>query len=209
VPLGRVVGMDSSADVVAQAVASVGEAAAHLTFEVGDVYALDHPDASFHVVHAHQVLQHLGDPVAALAEMRRVCRPGGIVAVRDSDYAAMTWWGGDARMDRWLELYREMARRNAGEPDAGRRLLGWAHAAGFSDVVATASAWCFATEGDRRWWAEIWAGRVADSTLSRQLVEAGLADQAELDDLATGWEAWAADPDAWFSVLHGELICTV
>src|SRR6476469_6107735 len=54
--------------------------------------ALDLPDASFDVVHAHQVLQHLDDPVRALREMRRVCRPGGIVAVRDSDYAGFAWY---------------------------------------------------------------------------------------------------------------------
>ena len=44
----------------------------NLTVTIGDVYALDLPDGEFDVVHAHQVLQHLGDPVAALREMARV-----------------------------------------------------------------------------------------------------------------------------------------
>ena len=61
--------------------------ASTVTFEVGDVYALEAADDSFDVVHAHQVLQHLTDPVAALREMARVCRPGGVIAVRDVDYA--------------------------------------------------------------------------------------------------------------------------
>src|SRR5512147_687271 len=52
----------------------------HVT--VADVHALDHPDDTFCVVHAHQVLQHVGDPVQALREMRRVTRPGGFIAVR-------------------------------------------------------------------------------------------------------------------------------
>ncbi|MEZ5168390.1 MAG: methyltransferase domain-containing protein [Acidimicrobiales bacterium] len=60
-------------------------------FATGDVYALDFPDDRFDIVHAHQVLQHLVDPVSALREMRRVTRPGGIVAVRDADYGGMTW----------------------------------------------------------------------------------------------------------------------
>ena len=50
---------------------------ANVRFETGDVYQLAFEDGAFDVVHAHQVLQHLSDPVAALAEMRRVCRPGG------------------------------------------------------------------------------------------------------------------------------------
>ena len=52
----------------------------NVEFAVGDVYALDLRMTSFDVVHAHQVLQHLTDPVAALREMRRVCAPGGVVA---------------------------------------------------------------------------------------------------------------------------------
>src|SRR3546814_12868616 len=67
-------------------------------FAVGDVYALDADDATFDVVHAHQVLQHLSDPVAALVEMRRVCRPGGVVAARDADYGAFTWEIGRAHV---------------------------------------------------------------------------------------------------------------
>src|ERR1035441_73779 len=54
-------------------------------FVVGDVLALDFPAASFDVVHTHQVLQHVTDPVAALREMVRVCRPGGLVAAGDGD----------------------------------------------------------------------------------------------------------------------------
>src|SRR5262249_12708799 len=60
--------------------------APNVAFVVGDVYALDFDDGCFDLVHAHQVLQHLTDPVAALREMGRVCRPGGLVAARDADY---------------------------------------------------------------------------------------------------------------------------
>src|SRR5439155_4360764 len=80
--------------------------------ESGDVYALGYDDASFDVVHAHQVLQHLSNPVAALKEMRRVTRPGGIVAVRDGDYSCFSWAPLDPRLDRWQELYRAVARKN-------------------------------------------------------------------------------------------------
>ena len=84
---GRVVGTDASADVIAQA--SADHTAPGLSFEVGDAYALPYDGGEFDVVHAHQVLQHLTDPVAALREMSRVCKPDGWVAARDADYAAM------------------------------------------------------------------------------------------------------------------------
>src|SRR3954464_14625761 len=59
---GRVLAVDASAEVIAQAAAT---AAGRAQFVVGDAYDLDAPDASFDVVHAHQVLQHLTDPVGA------------------------------------------------------------------------------------------------------------------------------------------------
>src|SRR4051794_23454404 len=74
---GRVVGLDVSADPLDEARALAAGRGVQVPFEVGDVYALGAPDDSFDVVHAHQVLQHLTDPVAALREMARVCRPGG------------------------------------------------------------------------------------------------------------------------------------
>ena len=73
---GRVVGIDRADEVLDTARADARDAAGvTVEFAVGDVYALDFPDASFDVVHAHQVLQHLTDPVAAL---RAFFDPAGI-----------------------------------------------------------------------------------------------------------------------------------
>jgi SAM-dependent methyltransferase len=177
----------------------------NVDFVVGDVHALDFPDDSYDVVHAHQVLQHVADPVAALREMRRVSRR--LVAVRDSDYAAFAWYPRLPELDEWRALYDRVARGNGGEPDAGRRLLSWAHAAGFPDVTASASAWCFADPADRAWWGGMWAERVVESDMARTAVDTGAATPADLARIARGWQRWAADPDGWLSILHGELIC--
>jgi ubiquinone/menaquinone biosynthesis C-methylase UbiE len=207
---GRVVAIDRDAGVLD---AARGDARAqgisNVSFDEGDVYALAFPDASFDVVHAHQVLQHLSDPVAALAEMRRVCVPGGVVAARDSDYAAFTWFPADPDLTRWLELYHDVARANHAEPDAGRRLVAWAHAAGLRDVSASASAWCFASADEREWWGGLWADRVVASAFAEQAVGSGLSTPGELDRLAAAWRRWATADDAWLAILHGEVLCRV
>lgn len=52
-------------------------------FQIGDVLPLPFPDASFSLVLSRFAFHHFPDPAAVLAEMRRVCRPGGRVAVAD------------------------------------------------------------------------------------------------------------------------------
>ncbi len=204
---GPVVGLDRSADPLAEARSlATASGVSNVSFEVGDVYRLPYPDGSFDVVHAHQVLQHLSDPVAALREMRRVCVPGGWIAVRDADYAAMSWYPLDPRLDRWLELYHQVARANDAEPDTGRRLLSWAKAAGLTGITATASVWCYASAEDRSWWGGLWADRILDSAMAEQALATGLATPAELAEISAAWRAWAAQDDGWFAVLHGEVL---
>ncbi|HEY5887090.1 MAG TPA: methyltransferase domain-containing protein [Acidimicrobiales bacterium] len=206
---GAVVGLDVSAEVVTAATTDAAErGTANVSFRTGDLYALEFDDDAFDVVHAHQVLQHLTDPVAALQELRRVVRPDGVVAVRDSDYAAMTWAPDEPRLDRWLELYHQVTARNGAEADAGRRLLGWAQQAGFASTEVSSSNWTYADPETRAWWSGVWADRVglADSALHRQAIAYGLATPDELADLAEGWRSWAEADDGVFVVVHVEVL---
>jgi SAM-dependent methyltransferase len=205
----HVTALEHSEAALAHTRAGVPETTHNVDFVVGDVHALDFPDYTFDVVHAHQVLQHVADPVKALAEMARVTKPGGLVAVRDSDYAAFTWFPQVPELEEWLALYRRIARGNGGEPDAGRRLLSWARAAGLTDITPSASVWLFATEEDRQWWGGMWADRIVDSDIARAAIESGEALPTDLSRISRAWRDWAGQPDGWFSILHGELICRV
>jgi ubiquinone/menaquinone biosynthesis C-methylase UbiE len=207
---GRVVGVDASDAVIAEARSSAEESGvANVSFEVGDIYALAFDDDAFDVVHAHQVLQHLGDPEAALVEMRRVCRSGGLVAVRDSDYPTFRFFPDEPDIARSLDAYGRLTRANGANWDAGRRLLHWALPVGFSSVAPSASVWCFATPEERSWWGDLWADRFVHSSMAEQLLAHGFASGSDLASFARAWRDWAAAPDGWFAVVHGEVICTV
>lgn len=204
---GRAVGCDVSPAVVAGADASRRSGGpSNAAYLVADGYRLPFGDSSFDVVHAHQLLQHLSDPVAALQETCRVLRPGGLLAVRDGDYGAFAWAPDSAGLDRWLQLYEAVARRNGGEPEAGRYLLGWVRRAGFVDATASSSTWTFADPSSRSWWGGSWAERVERSALAEQAVAYGMADPEELRRLARAWRRWAADEDSVFIAVHGEVL---
>ncbi|MEU3183477.1 methyltransferase domain-containing protein [Streptomyces sp. NPDC006923] len=207
---GTVTAVDAAESVLATARETAAAAGLdNVRFAVADVHALDFPDDSFDIVHAHQVLQHVGDPVRALSEMRRVCRPGGVVAARDADYGAFTWFPAVPGLDDWQELYRRVARANGGEPDAGRRLLSWARRAGFTGLTATATNWCFATPEERAWWSGLWADRTTASGYADQATGGGHTTAGRLAEIAEAWREWGRDEDAWFMVPHGEILCRV
>lgn len=202
---GRVVGIDSSAAAIGMARTAAGDLPG-LQFAVASVYNLPMNDESFDVAFGHQVLQHLADPVAALRDIQRVLRPGGLVGVRDADYGTMTHHPHYPEIDEWLAAYHRVARANGGEPDAGRRLLGWIGAAGFVDPVVTASVWLYAAPESRREWADLWASRLMLPRFADRARELGVADSDALARMADGWRRWAEEPDGWFGFIHGEVV---
>lgn len=203
---GHVTAIDLSSEVIELARRSLVDAPANLVFEVGDVYDLSYDDESFDIVLAHQVLQHLGDPVTALREMRRVVRPDGVVALRDADFAAFAWWPSDPRLDEWMSVYHEVARRNGAEPDAGRRLAMWVREAGFTSSVVSSSNWTFHTLEERQRWGRLWADRVRYSDFAIQALDYGVATPTDLEQMASAFVRWAGDDDGVFLVVNGEVL---
>jgi ubiquinone/menaquinone biosynthesis C-methylase UbiE len=204
---GHLTGIDLSADVIEIARdAQRASDAANVTFEVGDVYNLAYEDGSYDVVYAHQVLQHLSDPVEALRQMRRVVRDDGIVAVRDSDFGGFTWSPENERLDRWMEIYQALTRKNNVDANAGRHLHAWVRKAGFTSFEVSSSNWNYYRRQERVWWGQLWADRVRQSDFARQSVEYGLTTSEELQQIAEGFLAWANDDDGIFTLVNTEVL---
>lgn len=205
---GHVVGLDASAEVIGKAhELAVLEGVTNVEFVVGDAYATGFDDDSFDIVHTHQTLHHVADPVAVLRELRRVAKPGGVVAAREVDYAGTVLHPLTPGLELWASVYQLVHRSNGGEPDAGRRLRQWARAAGFAEVESSASVWCFASDGDRQWWGGMWQDRVLESAFADDALSRGFATQRQLQQISDAWRAWADDPDGWMAMPHGEVLC--
>lgn len=211
---GKVVGVDPATAALTAAqehltdVVQTGELSDEaVCWAAADVMSLPFATNAFDVTHAHQVLQHLPDPVGAIREMVRVTRPGGLIAIRDVDYATVAWNPPSQALTDWLDLYHQVARVSGGEPDAGRHLVEWALAAGLThaQLQATASGWAYTDHKVRRW-AQIWAQRILQSQFTHTALDEQLADQTTLNQLAAGWVSWADQPAAWFAMLHSDLL---
>lgn len=183
------------------------EGVENITFQEGNIHSLPFPDASFDVVHVHQVLQHISDPVHALTEMKRVVKEGGIVAARES--ASCSWFPENAGIQTWLDVTGRMQAGKGGNPHPGRMIHVWAMKAGFEEgrVVRSAGAWCFSSSAERKYWGGSMEERARSSGFAKAAVEEGYATGEELESIARGWREFVEDEQGWFGLMHGEILC--
>jgi ubiquinone/menaquinone biosynthesis C-methylase UbiE len=208
VPHGHVTGVEYVPEPLekARALAS-SQGVTNISFEVGDIHSLPFPDNSFDIAHAHQVLQHVADPIQALREMRRVVKSHGIVACRES--ASMTWYPDSEGLEAWSELSTRMRRAKGGNPNPGSYIHVWAEKAGFikAKITKSASSWCFSSDEEREYWGGSMEERARSSGFTKIALDEGFSTQADLEKMARGWRDFRQNQDAWFGLLHGEILC--
>jgi ubiquinone/menaquinone biosynthesis C-methylase UbiE len=200
---GEVVGIDLSPAALATArEAAAARGLGNLRYLEGSVYELPFSDGSFDVVFAHQVLQHLKEPSAAIREMLRVLRSGGWLAVRDVDWGTVAYFPPDPWLDRFIEIHVKTWTQNGGDPQMGRKLRAIMNASSVVDLRVSASEWCYATHAETREWGDAYAERLLTSPMGASAVERGNATQEDLQAMAAAFRSWAAHPDAFWAFLH-------
>jgi arsenite methyltransferase len=132
---GSVHGVDPSESMLAIAAHRERPAGAAPTeFRAGDALALPYPDASFDVAVSTQVYEYVEDMPRALAEARRVLRPGGRLLILDTDWDSVVWRSSDRdRMRRVLAAWDE----HLADPHLPARLTGLLTDAGFTVRLRT------------------------------------------------------------------------
>jgi SAM-dependent methyltransferase len=205
---GRVIGIDSSAEVIERARAG-GEVPDNLSFEVADLFNLGYPDGSFDVGHIHQVLHHLADPAGALRALARVIRPGGLISDREGDYRAAWWYPSSAGWETWQRAFIGVGQAQGHDLTIGRQLMRVARQAGLDDFTVSSSVWTYPGFEPPRVIAGSWAERLSDARFVQLATAAGVSDEAALERAAGQIRGWAEDPDAFFAHPHGEIIIRV
>ncbi|KAJ5281040.1 methyltransferase-UbiE family protein [Penicillium angulare] len=208
VPQGHVVGVEYVSDPLdgARSLAS-SEGVTNVSFEVGDIHNLPFPENTFDVVHAHQVLQHIEDPVQAFKEMRRVVKEGGIVAVQET--STSTLYPESEGIAAWSDLQDQMRQAKGNFMKAGTQLHVWAKGAGFplEKIKKSTGSWCFSSPTEREYWGGAMEGRIRSSGLAATAVREGLASEKELQHMAAAWRAWVENEDGWLGFLNGQILC--
>ncbi len=181
---GEVVGVDVSAEMLRVARANAGTAKCRVRFSVGDACALDEPDGYFDAVRSERTLQWIAEPLAAVAEMARVVRPGGRVSLIDTDWSTLAIDVGDN--DLASRVRRAMRVERNRPSNIGSRL---------GDLVETAGLTALASTAQTHTWAE-WNPDVSPAP------DGCFSMESLADDLVTAGQLAPDERAAFVSTIH-------
>lgn len=176
----------------------------NVTFQQGDATRLtDLKDDTFDIVHAHQVLLHVPDPLAALKEMRRVLKPGGVFAC--CDMASQTIVPNPPGIQKASEAVDRMYSARGADRFIGQKTHIIANHAGFDweniIVGVDASQLVFGKEEREKF------ALVASERFRSEMISGGFASETECDEHSAAWRKWSILPEARVMGLSGTLIC--
>jgi ubiquinone/menaquinone biosynthesis C-methylase UbiE len=189
-PNVRVVGVELSSDQLASARRHRGVA-----FVQADAHALPVGDSTFDLAYARYVLEHVSDPGAVLAEMRRVLRPGGRAAVMENDVTLVRFDPPCPVFESVWAAFAAVQDQLGGDALIGRRLYRLLHDAGFSGIELSVQPevhW-YGSAGWIPWVTNI-IGNVESAR--RSLIDRGLCSEHEVNSAVGELRSLIGRPEA-------------
>jgi SAM-dependent methyltransferase len=188
---GRVVGLDfEPANVALAREFAAARGLANVEVTQGDAHRTGFPSASYDLVHARTLLINIPDPAAVVAEMVRLARPGGWVAVLEPDVGGSVCYPPHPAWDRLAQIFLSAQEVDGADSFIGRRLPELFRQAGLADIAVAAKADIYPAGNSRR---TIRADLVR--SMRPKILAAGIADERELDELDRALLQHLSDPD--------------
>ena len=203
---GHVTGIDVDDMEFADARAHAEEhGISNVEFREGSIYELDVPDASIDVCTLCSMMETLDDPLAGLAEVRRVLKPGGLLGASSIEYGGLILHGpGEPLLRRFYELRLKLWDAQGDvHPYRGRELRGLLLTAGFEQVEAWTTYFSYGTEDRVRTFGLGRAADCRDDWYVDGLTERGFADRDEIEALERAWTTWAESPESFAAFAWG------
>ena len=168
----------------------------NMVLHAGDVTELPFEDNTFDAAHGHAVLMHIPDTSAALAEVRRVLRPGGLIACREMICASSFLEPESDGLNQAWDLYGQLLESNGGHPQMGKQLKRALQAAGFDGIRAGAEFEFFGSAEDTGFFHGFVAGWFFSDETVDAAVGRGLAGRDRLERWRRALDRWKESPGA-------------
>ena len=204
---GQVVGVDIESSQVGKARARAEEKGIqNATFLQGDIYALPFEEGSFDVVFTHAVIWALPDPMRALRELKRVLKPGGILACREPDLSKTNFSPKLPLLTEAISLQCEGLEMCGSDPYIGSKLEGYFERLHPESLDVICAKQTFVGKGkieslmnysSHAWDFAPWAVR---------LQESGRVSPEKVAEIKSATQEFKRHPDAYFEVTWVEAL---
>jgi SAM-dependent methyltransferase len=201
---GEAIGVDLREYAVRQArVLARERGIGNVAFHAATVHQMPYADGSFDAAFACAVLQHLAAPVAALTELRRLLKPGGVIGIVDGSSTATFWHPTNPLLQAWDRLRGLEREHNTGRPSETLALRALLREAGFartqaSGILVTETGPPAGSLEETRVVAQNHLIRLR-GVLGELAVAQGWATREELEQMAEALIAWGEHPDAFYA----------
>jgi SAM-dependent methyltransferase len=174
-------------------------------FEAANLYELPFADSSFDAVFISAVLGNLTEPIQGLREAFRVLKPGGVIGAKEFDHGGDLIYPADPALEKYGELYLRLRRENGHDPETGRKLGSLLLAAGFRDLVWTATYETFANPKAAGEFAYVSAALLSEGW-GETFTSRGWTTAQEIEEMRSAWQRFATFPGAIFAAAWCEAV---
>jgi len=185
-PTGLAAGVDISAAMVEAANRRVNGKGG-IEFKVGQASAIPYPDKFFDAARSERVFLYLPDRLAAIHEMKRVVKPGGVIVLLDTEMDCTAVYSRKPAVTRKMT---SLVAASVPNPNSARDLPALARQAGLKDVKTEVSAISTPHEFFLRVIAGALANAVDKGSASRAEVDEWLEEQALLNERGDFLQMW-------------------
>ncbi|MCY4583820.1 MAG: class I SAM-dependent methyltransferase [Chloroflexi bacterium] len=197
--------MEESQIELARAIA-VSRRQENAVFHVGDVLDLPFEDGFFDVAHCHNLLMHIPDTHAALTEVKRVLKPGGIIGCREMVCESCYTYPDFGVIRKAWDMFEDLLAADDAHPQMGKELKGHILAAGFTNARVTATWDIFSPPADIAFIYAVANNWFLAPEITEAAIKYGAATRELCDSIADAYSRWKDDPGALCAIAFGEIV---
>ena len=175
-------------------------------FRVADAVALPFDDGFFDVVHFHNVLMHVPDVGAVLAEAKRVLKPGGLIGCREMMVGSSFTHPDFGVMEKAWAMFEDLLAADDAHPQTGKELKARLLDAGFAEVRVSGSFDTYSTpQGIAfvHWFANNW---FLGPEITEAAIKYGAGTRELYDSIRAAYDRWLEHPGAVCALAYGEAV---
>ena len=175
-------------------------------FHVGDVVDLPFEEGFFDVAHCHNVLMHVPDTAAVLAEVKRVLKPGGIIGCREMICGSSFTHPDFGVIQKSWDMFEALLAADDGHPQMGKDLKSHIVEAGFTNVRMTGSIDIFSAPDDIAFIFALANKWFLSPEITEAAIKYGASTRELCDAIADAYDKWKVHPGALCGIAFGEVV---